>query len=149
LGNDGEFSPHLAIQSVREQGVITLLPVLHSLRKGYLNFQHYHLHSEFKPNRYGIPEPIPNAEQTVPLSEIDVIFLPLVAFDKAGNRLGMGGGYYDRTLSKWHEMSDRPRLIGLAHDIQQVESLPFQPWDIPIEMIITPTRQIQPSLNLG
>ena len=65
--------------------------------------------------------------------------MPLVAFDAECNRLGMGGGYYDRTLhflltrNRWHS----PYLIGIAHDCQKVASLPIQSWDIPLQGVIT------------
>jgi len=68
-----------------------------------------------------------------------LIFLPLVAFDNAGNRLGMGGGYYDRTLAwkqrrrYWHGS----RLIGVAYGFQQLERLPVESWDIGLDGILT------------
>ena len=66
--------------------------------------------------------------------------LTVVAFDAEGNRLGMGGGYYDRTLACWHEHGLGPRPLGLAHDCQQVESVPQAQWDVPLPQIITPAR---------
>src|SRR5690606_40461575 len=64
--------------------------------------------------------------------------LPLVAFDARGNRLGMGGGFYDRTFARAPRARTlRPRLVGLAHHFQQVASLPAEPWDIPLDAIAT------------
>jgi 5-formyltetrahydrofolate cyclo-ligase len=65
--------------------------------------------------------------------------LPLVGFDASGNRMGMGGGYYDRTFSfKSLKKGLRgPTLIGLAHEIQRVEELPVESWDIPLTAIVT------------
>jgi 5,10-methenyltetrahydrofolate synthetase len=62
-------------------------------------------------------------QQPLPHSMLDIICTPLVAFDEA-NRLGMGGGYYDRTLACWHEHQLGPRPLGLAHDCQQVDAVP-------------------------
>ncbi len=65
--------------------------------------------------------------------------MPLVGFDADCNRLGMGGGFYDRTLDylRWHRAWNRPRLIGLAHACQQVARIEPQPWDIPLEAVVT------------
>jgi 5-formyltetrahydrofolate cyclo-ligase len=61
-----------------------------------------------------------------------------VAFDETGARLGMGGGFYDRTLTHWQKINTYP--IGIAHDCQRVESVPIESWDIPLPEIITPNN---------
>jgi 5-formyltetrahydrofolate cyclo-ligase len=95
-------------------------------------------------NRYAILEPKLNCGQICPLPELDILLMPLVAFDEQGNRLGMGGGYYDRTLAKHYaEQREKPKLIGLAHDCQKVESLPIEAWDVPLQQILTPTKFYQ------
>jgi 5-formyltetrahydrofolate cyclo-ligase len=70
---------------------------------------------------------------------LDLVFVPLVAFDKEGHRLGMGGGYYDRTFAfkTKHSHLKGPKLIGLAHDFQLQSQLPVMPWDIPLNAVIT------------
>ena len=67
------------------------------------------------------------------------LLVPLVAFDARGNRLGMGGGYYDRTLAYLRDRSHwrRPRIFGLAHALQRVDALPKNAWDIPVDGVIT------------
>ncbi|NVK26279.1 MAG: 5-formyltetrahydrofolate cyclo-ligase [Gammaproteobacteria bacterium] len=144
LANDGEISPNLAIEKLIQQNRQCLLPVMHSFRKGYLNFQSYDQNTAMIKNQFGILEPRLNAAQTIPLQEIDYIFMPLVGFDNQGNRMGMGGGFYDRTLAQVHQLSSPPRLVGLAHDCQHVEALPVASWDIPIQLILTPTKKITP-----
>jgi 5-formyltetrahydrofolate cyclo-ligase len=69
---------------------------------------------------------------------LDIILLPLVGFDRSGNRIGMGGGYYDRTLA-FVAAGNRPAptLVGLAHSSQEVSSVSTQKWDIPVNQIIT------------
>ena len=69
---------------------------------------------------------------------LDVVLLPLLAFDLAGNRLGMGGGYYDRCFSAYRNRRLRhPLRVGLAFAWQQADNLPAQPWDVPLHAVVT------------
>lgn len=145
LANDGEISPNLAITELQNQQRVCLLPVMHSFRKGYLNFQRFMPDTVMTPNSFDILEPKLNAADTFALQDIDYIFMPLVGFDDQGNRMGMGGGFYDRTLSHLNSLPSSPKLVGLAHDCQQVEQLPIQSWDVPIDLIITPSKKITPN----
>ena len=147
FANDGELSPNQAIGELIAAGRNVAVPVMHPFRKGYLNFQLFDASKVMKKNGFGIEEPILSSVDTVPLSQIDHLFMPLVGFDPQGNRMGMGGGYYDRTLSRVEQMSVKPKLIGLAHDCQQVEQLPIASWDVPIDMIITPTKKVMPKIK--
>jgi 5-formyltetrahydrofolate cyclo-ligase len=89
--------------------------------------------SLFADNRYGIKEPLVERKQALALETLDIMFLPLVAFDGFGTRLGMGAGCYDRTLEE-----KRPALlVGVAYDIQKVLFIHKEPWDIPMDVIIT------------
>ena len=76
----------------------------------------------------------------IPTNQLDIICTPLVAFDKQGHRLGMGGGYYDRTLAPWFHYKSGPKPIGLAHSCQEVEQLPVESWDVPLPKIVTPKQ---------
>lgn len=88
-------------------------------------------------NQYGIREPQAVGE-ALPANAFDVILLPLVAFDRAGTRLGMGSGFYDRALAALaHQISTRPYLVGVAHHFQEVNSLTPAPWDVPLDAILT------------
>lgn len=92
-------------------------------------------------NRYGILEPQLNCSHVSPVAQLDMILMPLVAFDSKGNRLGMGGGFYDRTLAHLPKnKAQRPTLIGIAHQCQFVDALPVASWDIPLDYIITDER---------
>ena len=142
LSNDGEIDPSQLMSWLWQNNKRTALPRMHAFRAGYLNFQVFQETSLLEKNQYGIREPGLNALETVPLEHIDVLFMPLVSFDQFGNRLGMGGGYYDRTLSRINELDTRPVLVGLAHDCQQSPQLPIESWDVPLDMIITPTKKI-------
>lgn len=90
----------------------------------------------FIPNRHGILEPNTDKEDSKLPSQLDIIFLPLVSFNRMGTRLGMGQGYYDRTLAK----SKPHYLIGVAYDFQCYPNLEAQPWDIPLDGVITPNK---------
>lgn len=100
-----------------------------------LRFARWQPDCELTPNRYGIPEPDIALEHCLEAEALDVILLPLLAFDAAGHRLGMGAGWYDRTL---HGHADgKPLLIGVGYAFQQVESIAAEPWDIPMHMVAT------------
>lgn len=138
LSNDGEISTQGFIQSLWQQNIEVYLPVIHPFNAGNLLFLQYKPNTKMTKNKYGIDEPTLDVRYVCPASELDIIFTPLVAFDSDGNRMGMGGGYYDRTLAGLSQVS----TIGLAHDCQQVDKLETQPWDIPLDCIITPSQQI-------
>ena len=89
-------------------------------------------------NRYGIDEPA-GLGAPIDLRQVDVVFVPLVCFDRSGNRMGMGAGFYDRALSfrRNPQRVKRPLLVGLAHSFQEVNALSPQPWDVPLDAIIT------------
>ena len=139
LANDGELDTYPLIQALWQSGKTVYLPVLHPVVPGYLLFIHYDSNSVLYPNRFGIPEPLVQCHQLLPLNQLDIIFTPLVAFDKWGNRLGMGGGFYDRTLSQLPHNS-HCQVIGLAHSCQQVDAVPVESWDVPLRRIITPDQ---------
>jgi 5-formyltetrahydrofolate cyclo-ligase len=140
IANDGEINPTEIIHYCWQQGKSVLLPVLHPFSKGHLLFVEYHPNSPTRKNCYGIEEPIVTTTNLCPLKNIQLILTPLVAFDTKGNRLGMGGGYYDRTLAPIRRDSIPTELIGLAHSCQQTNELLTDNWDIPLDGIATPTR---------
>ncbi|WP_240221008.1 5-formyltetrahydrofolate cyclo-ligase [Rheinheimera hassiensis] len=139
LANDGELDTYPLIQALWQLGKSVYLPVLHPFVAGYLLFVRYDKDTLLSPNKFGIPEPFPACHRLIPLQQLDIIFTPLVAFDAAGNRLGMGGGFYDRTLSQLPPES-HCQVIGLAHNCQQVDAVPGEAWDIPLKQIITPGK---------
>ncbi|MAY41780.1 MULTISPECIES: 5-formyltetrahydrofolate cyclo-ligase [unclassified Neptuniibacter] len=142
LPNDGEISPEPLIKLCWKLGKKVYLPVLHPVLHNRLWFIPYTPQSPMIRNIYGIKEPklIPSLCRTA--WSLNLVLLPLVAFDQNGNRMGMGGGYYDRTFSfkSLKKGINGPALIGLAHDIQRVEELPVESWDIPLTSIVTDTK---------
>lgn len=136
LPNDGEVSLTPLILRLWAMGKRCYLPVLFGRR---LWFYPYRPDTRLRPNRFGIPEPRLHQRTRRPLPALDVVLAPLVAFDARGNRLGMGGGFYDRTFAylthrrHWR----RPQLIGVAHGFQEVAALDHRPWDVPLAGVAT------------
>ena len=131
---DGEISTDKLIKILWAQGKQVYLPVLHPFNPNHLLFLRYLPDIPMLKNKFGIWEPKLNVQNVLPLAELDILFTPLVAFDKQGNRLGMGGGFYDRTLQHWQKSPFIP--VGLAHQCQQVEQLPTEAWDVPLHQIL-------------
>lgn len=141
LSNDSEIDTSLIIEELWHHNIAVYLPILHPFCRGHLLFQRYEKNSPMTVNRYGILEPKLNCSQVCPVEYLDVLCTPLVAFDLQGNRLGMGGGFYDRTLAKYYrEKRSKPEIIGLAHNCQQFDLLPIESWDVPLKTIVTPKK---------
>ncbi|MGM3172991.1 5-formyltetrahydrofolate cyclo-ligase [Dickeya lacustris] len=138
LSFDGELDTKPLIAALWQQQKQVYLPVLHPFCAGHLLFLRYSEHTELVRNRLKIEEPRLDVRDVLPVWQLDVLLTPLVAFDASGQRLGMGGGFYDRTLQHWRTHGPYP--IGLAHDCQQVPVLPVAHWDIPLPEVITPSR---------
>ena len=138
LANGGEIDPSPVTQLAARAGKACYFPVLHPLKYNRLYFVRHREGDRFNSNRFGISEPELRAHRTVPAWSLQIIFIPLLAFDGRGNRLGMGGGYYDRSLAfTRNKPGSRPLLIGLAHSFQQVDHLEASPWDIPLHGVAT------------
>ena len=131
LANDGEISPSALCDYLWSHNVKTYLPVVQGEA---LVFAHYDADSVWQKNKFGIAEPI----DPLPVTgmSLDMVLLPLVGFDTTGARLGMGGGFYDKTFST-KQKNESPLLIGLAHDCQRVDQLPIESWDVPLDGILT------------
>lgn len=133
LANDGE--PCIAAFTQRcEQGKQSYyLPIV---KKQRLLFARYQTGDLLINNQYHIAEPV--AVNTLPAKFISVILMPLVGFDHQGNRMGMGGGFYDRTLSfiRRKPCKQRPLLIGIAYSLQSINHINKRPWDIPLDAVV-------------
>lgn len=137
--NDGEVDLTPLLNLASAMGKQCFMPVLDTLRWNRLWFAPYRSGDPLIPNRFGIPEPVTDARHLVRARSLDLIIAPLVAFDRHGNRIGMGGGYYDRTLGflrhrrHWH----KPRIIGAAYHFQEVSELARASWDVPLDGVVT------------
>lgn len=133
----GELDPAPTLERLHESGTCIYLPVLDPERARTLFFRQWTPATPMSRNRLGIPEPSGTSE--LEPHRLDVVLVPLVACDGRGNRLGMGGGYYDTTFAwRLSEAPARPRLVGMAYDFQVVERLSAMPWDVPLDHIATP-----------
>lgn len=127
---DGEIETDDIIQRCHSEGIQVYLPVIGPQRS--MVFAHWGPNEQLVKNSFGIFEPPENAS-LCPAANLDILFLPLVGWDKSGGRLGMGAGYYDRVLVG----ITGPLLVGLAHREQEVEEIPLDSWDMPLDVIIT------------
>jgi 5-formyltetrahydrofolate cyclo-ligase len=135
MPSDGEIDPQTLVSLARDLGKRLYLPVID--QENTLAFALWDAGVELLENRYGIPEPPPGAPR-LPISGLDIIFIPVVGWDPYCNRLGMGGGFYDRTLSGLKESgAKRPVLVGLAHEAQRTERIPLDRWDVSMDYIAT------------
>ena len=140
LSNDGELDTAPLLAHLQNLGKTLYLPVLHPFCAGYLLFQRYDANTLMTVNKFGIAEPKPDVSAIILPAQLDIIFMPLVAFDDQGHRLGMGGGFYDRTLASLPQGGQKPLLIGLAHPCQQVDTVPAEAWDVPLPVVLTPEK---------
>lgn len=138
LSVDGELNTRPLIARLWHLKKAVYLPVLHPFSPGNLLFLRYSPDTPLIPNKLRIPEPPLDIRQLITLDQLDMMLVPLVAFDQHGQRLGMGGGFYDRTLQNWRQHGFLP--VGLAHDCQQVDSLPVAEWDVPLPAVMTPSK---------
>lgn len=127
----GEVNLDPLWRSAPMQGKFCYFPALNAQKT--LSFLSATPATPFIKSRLGIPEPDSSSSTEISIEEIDVVFMPLVAFDKNCTRLGMGAGYYDRTFAKLNH----PLLIGVAYEFQQQPFLLAEEWDIPLTAVIT------------
>lgn len=139
LAFDGEVSLHAAIRAAKKMGKTVYVPRLDS------KMCFAPLTPKLTTNAFGIREPHTDSE--IPAPRLDLVLVPVVGFDAMGARLGMGGGHYDRYFRRrLHRRSwRRPKLLGVAFEIQRIDQLDREPWDVPLDAIVTerglaPTR---------
>ncbi|CAH0231771.1 5-formyltetrahydrofolate cyclo-ligase [Pseudomonas mediterranea] len=135
LPNDGEIDPRLLLRAAQRRGKATYLPVLSPWPRTKMVFQRIRPGEQLHPNRFRILEPRIDLARQRKVWALDLVLLPLVGFDDAGGRLGMGGGFYDRSLAYLarRKLWRKPTLLGLAHECQKVERLAQASWDVPLQ----------------
>ena len=131
LASDGEIDPKHAAADAKKNGKKLFLPIVKN--DGLLEFALWHEETVFSVNHFGISEPNKDAPR-IAVSDLEVICLPLVGWDRFGNRLGMGGGFYDKTLST---STGNCCLIGLAFSMQECEEIPSERNDVPLDFVVT------------
>ncbi|HEY8585796.1 MAG TPA: 5-formyltetrahydrofolate cyclo-ligase [Rhodanobacter sp.] len=132
----GELPLNLVIPPLADRGQQFLLPVVCPGK--HLRFVPWQSGDAVQPNRFGIPEPVAQTELLEPF-QLDLVFVPLLGFDRRGNRLGHGGGYYDRSFAFLNEQvrPTEPLLVGIAYAFQELPALDEQDWDVPLDFVAT------------
>jgi 5-formyltetrahydrofolate cyclo-ligase len=139
---DGEMDPFPLLRLAHARHKDCFLPVLRPHPRRKLWFLAYRPGDPLEKNRFAIPEPrLRNRRIRLPWA-LDLLLVPLVGFDSDCNRLGMGGGFYDRSLAylRYRRCWRRPLLVGLAHECQRTEALQTNPWDVSLDMVATEER---------
>lgn len=142
----GEVDVRPCLEVARRRGSHVYVPRIVSRRRRQMLFAPWIAGGAHRTNAFGIVEP-GSAAGARPVIGLDAVVLPLVGFDLAGNRLGMGAGYYDRALRRRRDRGPawrRPRLIGVAFACQQVPAIPASPWDVPLDLVVTERGVIVP-----
>lgn len=133
---NGEIDSSALLQFAQQQKKACFLPVIQTDQT--LKFVRYENGDALQPNQFKIPEPQISPEKIIAPQTLDLVLMPLLAFDMTGNRLGMGAGYYDRTFAfKKSQTATQPFLLGLAYEFQKGENLLQEAWDVPLDAVIT------------
>lgn len=135
---DGEINTYPLMKLLWTRGKRLYLPHIHPFSAHQLLFLEHFPNGVLLSNRYGILTPPLNLSLVKPIQQLDVLFVPVVAFDRRGYRLGMGGGFYDRLLCQNASF----RAIGIAYSQQEIPHIPNETWDIPLPEIITENETI-------
>ncbi|MBT8765846.1 5-formyltetrahydrofolate cyclo-ligase [Pseudomonas boanensis] len=139
LPTNGEIDPRPLLREAQRRGKRTYLPVLNAWPAEKMVFQRLHPGEKLRKNRFRILEPRANPALQRKVWALDLVMLPLVGFDEQGGRLGMGAGFYDRSLAylarrkQWRS----PTLLGLAHECQKVDRLELASWDVALQATVT------------
>ena len=132
---DGEPDLRPALEILYRRGVRIALPALVTVSSDkQLEFRVWLPEVQLTKGPFGIDQPREGSD--VPLQELDLLLMPLVAWDDCGHRLGMGAGYYDRALAALAD-TRHPLRIGVAYSLQKHEGLPADPWDVRLHQVVT------------
>ncbi len=140
LPNDAEVDLTPLMDCAWSMNKTVYLPVISIIHHNRLSFLPYVPGDALVNNRFGIPEPVLYSRRVPALTRLDLVLTPLVGFDMWGNRLGMGGGFYDRTFAflRRRQRWRKPHLLGVAFDAQKSPvKLPHRHWDVPLEGTVT------------
>ena len=129
---NGEIDLRFLIKKAWSQGKFCYLPIVDEQQ---LRFVRYSPAALMRRNRFGIPEP--RRGRTLSSNHLDLVLMPLLAFDKNLHRIGMGGGFYDRTFATTARARRGVHLMGVGHRCQQVAQIVPAEWDVPMDEMIT------------
>ncbi|MBP7370232.1 MAG: 5-formyltetrahydrofolate cyclo-ligase [Arenimonas sp.] len=132
--SSGELPLHI-LQMRLPNNWIWCLPVVQPNRQ--LLFAPWRPGDELATNQYGIPEPTLSTNSCLSPQQLSVVLVPMLGFTRQGQRLGMGGGYYDASFAFRRNNDLSPQLIGVAYNCQEIATLDEQDWDMPMDVIAT------------
>lgn len=137
--SDGEPDPLAVLHGIIARGAGGYLPVLRTEGQSKLWFVRYRPDEPMRANRFRIPEPRRRGRHILAPWHLDLVLMPLVGFDGGCRRIGMGGGFYDRTLAylRRRRVWRRPLLIGVAHACQRLPQIEAMPWDVALDAVVT------------
>ena len=149
LAMPGEVDLAGVVEDALRLGVDLHAPKIASRRRRDVAFVPYDGRSGSNPWGFaGVAEPLAATARRVPVRRLDTILLPVVGFDRAGNRLGMGAGFYDRALRMLRDGTRRwrrPRLVGVAFACQELPAIDASSWDVPLDLVVTDREVIRPA----
>ena len=132
---NGEIGLDPVIDAALAAGKQVYLP---NLDRQSLRFSPYFREQKMRINKFRLPEPDVGDDEMLMPQQLDLVLTPLTVFDAQRNRIGMGGGFYDRSFAMRRDASvQRPLLVGVAHEIQKVERIDPEDWDVPLDMVVT------------
>lgn len=141
LSIEGELDPMPIMncaQTLKKKNYLPVINLSAELNTELLEFHQYTVGDPLLKGAHGISAPAHRTELPRDIEQLDLIFVPLVAFDPHCNRLGRGAGHYDRTLNFIQARSGRlPYLIGLAYEFQKIPQIVTDKWDVPLDMVVT------------
>jgi len=146
LAMPGEVDLSGCLGPARRRGLVIHVPRITSLRRREMRFVPLPEGAARRRNAFGIEEPL-HRRPAAQAAAFDVVILPLLGFDRRGNRLGMGAGFYDRALRcrrDGRRLWRRPRLVGVGFSMQEVPAIPAAPWDVPLDLVVTEREVIVP-----
>lgn len=138
-----EVSIDAALRSLLARGVTVCLPWVQGPSLGIGRIED--LEADLTAGWRGLREPVPGRRLPLRPSAVDAVLVPGLAFDRAGNRLGHGGGHFDRLLG---QVGRSAVLIGIAHDVQVVDAVPVEAHDRPVDVVVTPSRTLRTRARL-
>jgi len=141
MSTQGEVSTAPILEYAWQHRKLCYLPILQqdARQNKFLAFGKYNKNDILKDNKYAIAEPVTSLSEQISGMKLDLVIVPLVAFDANCNRLGYGGGYYDRTFAAKQQLAPHsaPILVGLAYELQKVSELAHEKWDVPLDYVMT------------
>jgi 5-formyltetrahydrofolate cyclo-ligase len=150
MPHGGEADPAALLVAARALRCQIHFPIITNYRDSRMSFVRFECGDVLTCNRYGILEPSRRRTRQIPVRQLDLVLLPLVAVDEYGWRLGSGAGFYDRRFRHLRSgrLWRRPKLVGLAYDFQRIARLAPQPWDVPLDAVLT-ERDLYPARRIG